>query len=102
MDAFSWFDTPNESLPYLLVKAGYDVWLGNDRGTKNSQRNANKLHPVYDAQKFWNFTYAELGEYDAIVNLNYIKEKVGANAIYYIGYAEGATSILYGMSRPMK
>ena len=78
------------------------MWLGNDRGTKNSQRNVNKLHPVRDAQKFWDFSYAELGEYDAIVNLNYIKEQVGAKAIYYIGYAEAATSILYGMSRPEK
>ena len=53
MDGLSWFEKQGdegESLPSLLIKAGYDVWLGNDRGTKNSQRNANVIHPIDDAQ----------------------------------------------------
>jgi len=36
MDGLSWFSTKHESLPSKLVKAGFDVYLGNDRGTKNS------------------------------------------------------------------
>ena len=36
MDGLSWFKTDNESLPSLLIKAGYKVYLGNDRGTRNS------------------------------------------------------------------
>lgn len=36
MDGLSWFATENESLPSKLIKAGFDVWLSNDRGTANS------------------------------------------------------------------
>ena len=36
MDGQSWFDTKHESLPSLLVKAGFSVYLSNDRGTRNS------------------------------------------------------------------
>ena len=102
MDGLSWFETKNESLPSLLIKAGYDVWLGNDRGTKNSQRNLNQLHPVEDAKEFWDFSYVELGLYDAPVNLNFIRQTIGAGALTFIGFAQGATSILYGMSQKDK
>ena len=86
MDGLSWFETDNESLPSLLIKAGYDVWLGNDRGTKNSQRNNNPLHPINDAKEFWDFSWAEMGMYDAPANLNYIKDKIGGKPLTYIGY----------------
>ena len=39
-----------------------------------------------------------MGKYDAPVNLNFIREQIGPAPLTYIGYAEGATSILYGMS----
>lgn len=102
MDGLSWFETNNESLPSLLIKAGYDVWLGNDRGTKNSQRNDTPLHPIEDAKEFWDFSWVEMGLYDAPANLNYIKNYIGVDALTYIGYGQGATSILYGMSNKYK
>ena len=43
-----------------------------------------------------------MGEYDAPANLNYIRETIGARPLTYIGYGQGATSILYGMSRKDK
>lgn len=55
-----------------------------------------------DAKEYWNFSYAEMGEFDAVVNLNYIRDKVGPKPITYIGFAHGATSILYGMSHKEK
>ena len=55
-----------------------------------------------DDAEFWNFSWAEMGEYDAPANLNYIREAIGARPLTYIGYGQGATSILYGMSRKDK
>lgn len=43
----------NRSLGYLLADNGYDVWLGNARGTRHSRK-----HVVMDAdrdKKFWQF-----------------------------------------------
>jgi len=50
---------------FILAKAGYDVWLGNSRGNKYSQQHTNykvmnKKHNI-----FWQFTWQEMGEYDA-------------------------------------
>lgn len=47
---------------YLLADAGYDVWLGNPRGTKPSRRHV-RLKPTGWWQKeFWSFSFHELGK----------------------------------------
>lgn len=47
----------NRSLPYILADMGYDVWLGNQRGTPFSLRHVN-LDPKKDRERYWNFTYS--------------------------------------------
>ena len=86
MDGLSWFATSNESLPSKLIKAGFDVWLGNDRGTKNSQRHTS-LNPITDAAEFFDYSWAELGVYDAPANLNFVKTHSGGKPVTFIGYA---------------
>ena len=98
MDGQSWFDTKNESLPYLLLKAGFSVYLSNDRGTRNSQRH-NEMHPIDDAKDFYDFSFTNVGLYDVPANLNFVKQHNNANVpIIYIGYAQGATSLLYALT----
>lgn len=47
---------------YLLADAGYDVWLGNPRGTKPSRRHV-RLKPTGWWQKeFWSYSLHELGK----------------------------------------
>lgn len=46
----------NRSLPYILADMGYDVWLGNHRGTPFSMGHIN-LDPNEDKAKYWNFTF---------------------------------------------
>ena len=103
MDGLSWFDTQNESLPSLLTQAGYDVYLSNDRGTKNCMRHST-IDPVASPKEFFDYSYAEIGEYDIPANLNYVKQHIrqGGMTVTYIGFAQGATALLYGASKPDK
>lgn len=45
----------NRSLGYLLADSGYDVWLGNARGTRHSRKHV-KMDPDKD-RKFWQFRW---------------------------------------------
>ena len=86
MDGLSWFDTDEESLPSLLIKAGYDVYVSNDRGTKNSLSHT-EIDPIGDAKTYFDFSFAEIGMYDIPANLFFIKERARALPLTYIGYA---------------
>jgi len=41
---------------------GYDVWLGNDRGTWPSNRN--ERDGEWSLEERWNFNYGDMGVYD--------------------------------------
>jgi len=47
----------------VLSNAGYDVWLGNNRGNKYSRANTN-FSPT-DKADFFDYSFFELGKYDA-------------------------------------
>lgn len=54
-----------------LVDAGYDVWIGNNRGTMYSWG-----HKTLDAAKdpdYWNWTWGNMGLYDDVANITAIK-----------------------------
>ena len=48
----------------MLASAGFDVWLGNNRGTRYSRKNT-RLNPDTDASEFFKYSFFELGQYDA-------------------------------------
>jgi len=98
MDGLSWFETEHSSLPALLVKAGYNVYLTNDRGTRNSRRHES-LSPVEDAKKYFDYSFAELGVNDAPAVLNFVQTHSGGERVIYIGYSQSSTSILYAFGQ---
>lgn len=55
--------TPDVAPAFQLVKEGYDVWLGNQRGTKYSMGHTH-LNPK-KSHAYWEFSWTEMGEYDA-------------------------------------
>lgn len=99
MDGQSWFMTENKSLPGLLVKAGFDVYIGNDRGTRNSLSHRT-MRAKKHTEDFYDFSFAELGMYDSPAVLNYIRMHAKSEKIIYVGYQQAATSILYAFSKP--
>ncbi|KAL6259030.1 hypothetical protein P5V15_008953 [Pogonomyrmex californicus] len=79
---------PEKSLAYILADAGYDVWLGNNRGNIYS-RNHTSLSPTNRA--FWDFSYHELGIYDLPAMIDYVLNTTEHKKLYYIGHSEGTT-----------
>ncbi|XP_055615722.1 lipase 3-like [Toxorhynchites rutilus septentrionalis] len=80
---------PGRALAYLLVDAGYDVWLGNARGNTNSRKHL--IHSPSSA-KFWDFSWHEIGLYDLPAMIEYTLQKTGESSIHYAGHSQGTTA----------
>ncbi|CAK9801051.1 Gastric triacylglycerol lipase [Anthophora plagiata] len=84
---------PDKSLGYILANAGYDVWLGNNRGNVYS-RNHTSILPT--DRHFWNFSYHELGIYDLPAMIDYILERTNNEQLFYIGHSQAFTGNIRG------
>jgi len=79
---------PGKALPYILVDAGYDVWLGNNRGNKYSFKH--RIYPV-NTDKFWDFCLDHLALYDIPAMIQYILNITKVDKLSYIGFSQGTT-----------
>ena len=80
----------------LLVDAGYDVWIGNNRGTMYSWG-----HKTLDSgadPEYWDWSWAEMGLYDDTANISAIKAAAGVDKVFYIGYSQGTVQMHYGLA----
>lgn len=84
---------PSESLPFMLADAGFDVWLGNNRGNGYSMSNVN-YSPSDD--EFWAFSWDEMAQYDLPTQLSYVRRTAGVKQLTYIGHSEGTTQAWSG------
>ncbi|VEL36561.1 unnamed protein product [Protopolystoma xenopodis] len=85
--AHTWINNlANQSLGFIMADLGYDVWLGNSRGSTYSRE-----HKVLDPSKreYWSFTYDEMAKYDLPAMINYIKSVTSVEKIFYIGHSQG-------------
>ncbi|XP_053609621.1 lipase 3-like [Plodia interpunctella] len=80
---------PAIGLPYLLADLGYDVWIGNARGTEHGRRHVT-LSP--DCKEFWQFSWDEIGRYDVPASIDYILDKTKQKKLAYIGHSQGTTT----------
>ena len=67
---FEVFQLEKNSLPLLLIKNGYDVWIGNNRGTIFSWGHTSKDPDDLNGD-YWDFSMDENVIYDLIFNLFY-------------------------------
>ncbi|KAL1139606.1 hypothetical protein AAG570_006588 [Ranatra chinensis] len=79
---------PQKGLGFILADKGYDVWLGNARGSVYS-RDHNQIST--SDPKYWRFSWHEMGVYDLPAEINYILGKTNQSKLYYIGHSMGTT-----------
>ena len=54
---------------FMLSDAGYDVWLGNNRGSKHSLKHIKYNSKQYE---FWDYTSETMGLYDIKAQIDFI------------------------------
>lgn len=88
---------PNVAPAFQLVRAGYDVWLGNQRGTKYSLGHT-KLDWRTD-EAYWLFSWTEMGDHDAPAQINFVRTQTGADKVSYIAHSQGTTQMFYNLAK---
>lgn len=83
----------NRSLAFVLADAGYDVWIGNSRGNDFS-RNHTTIKIDKNPEKFFNFSFHEMGVYDIPAAIDHILGINHQESLHYIGHSQGGTSFL--------
>jgi lysosomal acid lipase/cholesteryl ester hydrolase len=99
LNSANWVDISNRSLAFRLADEGYDVWLGNIRGTTYS--NKHKSLNV-NMSEYWNFNLDTMAQKDIPSQLKLVANETGkAGHIFYIGYSMGATvAFMYASEYP--
>merc|ERR1719489_709381 len=82
---------PEKGLAFILADAGYDVWMGNFRGTVYSRAHTHLDPSHFD---FWKFSWDEMAKHDLPEMLNYVMTSSGQEKIFYVGYSMGTTTFM--------
>jgi len=96
-NAFSWvMNLPGQSLTYLLADKGYNVWLGNSRGTIYGLGHTH-LDPA--EAPFWQFTWDQFAHSDVPATIKHIKASSNpASKVGYIGHSQGTIQMFAALS----
>ena len=117
-DAYTWFDRrrgdENEAfLPAQLLYRGYDVWIGNIRGTRYGQTHETLDRDASNAEEraFFNYNVTDIARNDIPAMVELImqeqnKENIDGSKpckkINMIGHSHGAALMLASMSYTVK
>lgn len=85
----------DDNLPFRLCELGYDVFLGNNRGNKYSNK-----HERYNSNQaeFWDFSIDEFAMYDIPSSIDYILKLKKIDSLTYVGFSQGCSQVLSSIS----
>lgn len=89
------FNRPEVAPAFTLARAGYDVWMGNNRGNRWSLG-----HKTLDTKDkaYWDFDWEDMGVKDTPAVIDFILKETGHEKLSYAGHSEGTTQIMAGAS----
>ncbi|XP_049271127.1 lipase member K-like [Rhipicephalus sanguineus] len=79
---------PDQSLPYILADAGFDVWLGNVRGNSQSRH----VNYTFYQKELWDFSFEEMSEFDLPDTIDFVLNVTSHNKTFIIGHSMGAAT----------
>ena len=85
----------NASLASVLCHAGYDVWLGNNRGCQHSVEHSSR---DINSASYWDYSLDELALYDVPAMVNYVLEQTGRSKLVVIGFSQGSAQAIAALS----
>ena len=83
---------------FVAARAGYDVWMGNSRGSTYSRRHV-LLDPDHDKKKFFDYSFTDMGKYDLPAVTDMIQNRTGHQKVAYIGHSLGTTSMFSAIAK---
>ncbi|XP_070528841.1 lipase member K-like isoform X2 [Cardiocondyla obscurior] len=84
-----------KDLAFLLADEGYDIWLGNVRGSSYCRSHV-KLSP--QSKDFWQFSFHEVGTIDLPTMIDYVLNYTMQKTVIYIGHSMGTTELFVLLS----
>ncbi|KAF3435489.1 hypothetical protein FNV43_RR22578 [Rhamnella rubrinervis] len=93
----AWFlNSPEKSLGFILADHGFDVWVGNVRGTRWSHGHISLSVKDKD---FWDWSWQELALYDLAEMIPYINS-ITNSKIFVVGHSQGTIISLAALTQP--
>jgi len=103
-NGFTWlYKEGSLNLPIMLVDEGYDVWIGNNRGTLHSKEHMNPVEYKWSnpSNKYWDFSVDHMAAFDIPSMIDYICDLTTYDKIDYIGHSQGTTELfIHAMTNP--
>lgn len=97
--SYTWVaNGPNQSLGFLAADAGYDVWMGNNRGNSFSEKHV-RVHP--STATFWDFSFHEMGKFDLPAEITCILRYTNAKPeqkVAIVAHSQGTSQTLAALS----
>ena len=87
----------NQPCPaFLFADAGYDIWLGNSRGSYHSLGHI-KWNYNTDPQ-YWQFTWQHMADYDIPAVIPFVLQYTKLAKLAYVGHSQGTLQMFAHLS----